>query len=95
MVADKLLRVLFADEATGNLDTKTSIEIMDVFQKLNDQGITIVIVTHELDLAHYAKRNIILRDGRRLSDEPVVERLSAVEEMKKLTEAQQAVQLEP
>ena len=87
--------VLFADEATGNLDTKTSIEIMDVFQKLNDQGITIVIVTHELDIAHYAKRNIILRDGRILSDEPVVERLSAVEEMKKLTEAQQAVQLEP
>ena len=87
--------VLFADEATGNLDSRTSIEIMEVFQKLNDQGITIVIVTHELDIAKYARRNIILRDGRVLSDEPVAERLSAVEEMRKLTEAHQAVQLAP
>ena len=87
--------VVFADEATGNLDSRTSIEIMEVFQKLNDQGITIVIVTHELDIAKYARRNIILRDGRVLSDEPVAERFSAVEEMRKLVEAQQAVQLEP
>jgi putative ABC transport system ATP-binding protein len=87
--------VLFADEATGNLDSRTSIEIMEVFQKLNDQGITIVIVTHELDIARYARRNIILRDGQVLSDEPVAERFDAVEELKKLIEAQQAVQLEP
>jgi len=87
--------VLFADEATGNLDSKTSIEIMDVFQKLNDQGITIVIVTHELDIAQYAKRNIIMRDGQILSDEPVGERLIATEEMRKLIEVQQAVQLTP
>ena len=87
--------VVFADEATGNLDSRTSIEIMEVFQKLNEQGITIVIVTHELDIAKYAKRNIVLRDGRVLSDEPVAERLNAVEELKKLIEAQQAVQLEP
>ena len=87
--------VLFADEATGNLDSRTSIEIMEVFQKLNAQGITIVIVTHELDIARYARRNIILRDGQVLSDEAVAERLNAVEEMKKLIEAQQAVQLEP
>ena len=85
--------ILFADEATGNLDSKTSIEIMDVFQKLNAQGITIVIVTHELDIAQYAKRNIIMRDGQILSDDPVAKRLNAVEEMKKLTEAHQAVQL--
>ena len=87
--------VLFADEATGNLDSKTSIEVMDVFQKLNEQGITIVIVTHELDIAKYAKRNIIMRDGQILSDEPVVKRLNAVEEMKKLLDAQIAVQLTP
>jgi putative ABC transport system ATP-binding protein len=87
--------VLFADEATGNLDSKTSIEIMEVFQKLNEQGITIVIVTHELDIAMYAKRNIVMRDGLVLSDEPVRLRLHAVEEMRKLTEAHQAVQLAP
>ncbi|MEI8309630.1 MAG: ABC transporter ATP-binding protein [Verrucomicrobiota bacterium] len=87
--------VVFADEATGNLDSRTSIEIMEVFQKLNEQGITIVIVTHELDIAKYAKRNIIMRDGRVLSDEPVSGRLNAAEEMTKLTEAQQAVQLTP
>ena len=61
--------VLFADEATGNLDSKTSMEIMGVFQKLNEEGITIIMVTHELDIAKYAKRNIIMRDGRVLSDE--------------------------
>ena len=87
--------VVFADEATGNLDSRTSIEIMEVFQKLNEQGITIVIVTHELDIAKYAKRNIIMRDGQVISDEPVGDRLSASEEMKKLTEAHQAVQLAP
>jgi putative ABC transport system ATP-binding protein len=87
--------VLFADEATGNLDTKTSMEIMEVLQTLNEQGITIVIVTHELDIARYAKRNIIMRDGRILSDKPVGERLNAVEEMRKLTEAQQVVHLTP
>lgn len=87
--------VLFADEATGNLDSRTSIEIMDVFQKLNDQGITIVIVTHEIDIAQYAKRNIIMRDGQILSDEKVRERLIATEEMRKLLETQQAGQLTP
>jgi len=87
--------VLFADEATGNLDTKTSMEIMEVLQALNEQGITIVIVTHELDIARYAKRNIIMRDGRILSDEPVGERLTAVEEIRKLTEAQQVAHLTP
>jgi len=87
--------VLFADEATGNLDSKTSVEIMAVFQKLNEQGITIVMVTHELDIAKYAKRNIIMRDGQVLSDESVNDRLDAGEEMKKILEAQQAVQLTP
>ena len=85
--------LLLADEPTGNLDSQTSIEIMGVFQKLNDQGITIVMVTHELDIASYTKRNIIMRDGKVVSDEPVRKRLSAENELRKLREAQQAVQL--
>src|SRR5437763_798496 len=64
-------QVLLADEPTGNLDSKTSVEVMGVFQKLNDAGITIVMVTHELDIAHYTKRNLILRDGVVVRDEPV------------------------
>ncbi len=85
--------MLLADEPTGNLDTQTSIEIMGVFQKLNDQGITIVMVTHELDIASYTKRNVIMRDGRIVSDLPVTDRLLATEELRKLREAQEAVQL--
>ncbi len=64
--------LLLADEPTGNLDSQTSIEIMGVFQKLNDQGITIIMVTHELDIARYTKRNIVLRDGRIVTDELVL-----------------------
>jgi putative ABC transport system ATP-binding protein len=86
-------KLLLADEPTGNLDTQTSIEIMGVFQKLNDTGITIVMVTHELDIASYAKRNIIMRDGRIISDQPVAVRLSAGVELDRLREAQKAVQL--
>jgi putative ABC transport system ATP-binding protein len=85
--------LLLADEPTGNLDSRTSIEIMGVFQKLNDQGITIVMVTHELDIAHYTKRNIVMRDGIVVSDSPVRERLVATEELRRLEEAHQAVQL--
>jgi putative ABC transport system ATP-binding protein len=64
--------ILLADEPTGNLDTHTSIEIMAVFQRLNAQGITILLVTHEPDIACYAKRIIELRDGRIVRDEPVI-----------------------
>src|SRR5213075_2874677 len=85
--------LLLADEPTGNLDSQTSIEIMGVFQKLNDAGITIVMVTHELDIARYTKRNIILRDGIILTDEPVKSRLNAENELQHLRKAQQAVQL--
>src|SRR5712692_7552821 len=60
--------LVLADEPTGNLDSQTSIEIMGVFQNLNSQGITVVMVTHELDIARYAKRNLIMRDGRTVSD---------------------------
>jgi putative ABC transport system ATP-binding protein len=85
--------LLLADEPTGNLDSQTSIEIMGVFQKLNDQGITIVMVTHELDIARYTKRTVILRDGRVLTDEPVRERLIAEAELRHLHQAQQAIKL--
>jgi len=85
--------LLLADEPTGNLDSQTSIEIMGVFQKLNEQGITIVMVTHELDIARYTKRNLIMRDGRLVSDTPVTERLNADTELRRLRDAQQAVQL--
>ena len=86
-------RLLLADEPTGNLDTQTSIEVMGIFQKLNAQGITIVMVTHELDIASYTKRNIVMRDGEVLTDQPVTKRLDAEEESRRLREAQKAIKL--
>jgi putative ABC transport system ATP-binding protein len=85
--------LLLADEPTGNLDSQTSIEIMGVFQKLNEQGITIIMVTHELDIARYTKRMVILRDGKIVTDEAVRDRLIAANELQKLRQAQQAVKL--
>jgi putative ABC transport system ATP-binding protein len=76
--------VLLADEPTGNLDSRTSVELMDVFQKLNDRGITIVMVTHEPDIASYAKRNIVMRDGKVQTDRPLTRRLLAPDEARKL-----------
>ena len=67
---------------------------MGVFQKLNDQGITIVMVTHELDIARYTKRNLIMRDGRIVTDTAVADRLSAETELQRLRDAQQAVNLD-
>ena len=61
--------VLFADEPTGNLDTKSSIEIMNLFTELSNEGITIVMVTHEDDIADYAKRHLVMRDGRLVKDD--------------------------
>ena len=86
-------QILLADEPTGNLDSKTSVEVMGVFQKLNDEGITIVMVTHELDIAHYCRRNLVLRDGRVVRDEQVTDRLLAAAELKKLQEAETAAKL--
>jgi putative ABC transport system ATP-binding protein len=85
--------LLLADEPTGNLDSQTSIEIMGVFQKLNNQGITLIMVTHELDIASYTRRNVILRDGVILSDKPVARRLDAEQELGRLKQAHAAVQL--
>ena len=87
--------LLLADEPTGNLDSSTSIEIMGIFQALNQRGMTIVMVTHELDIARYTQRMVVMRDGRIIRDERVNNRLKASEELDKLREEQQAVQLTP
>ena len=71
--------VILADEATGNLDTRTSFEILVLFQKLHAQGLTIIFVTHNPDIANYSSRNIQLRDGRVISDEQNTNILSAAE----------------
>lgn len=86
-------QVLLADEPTGNLDSRTSIEVMGVFQQLNEQGISIVMVTHELDIAHFCKRNLILRDGVVVRDEAVQNRSIAANELGKLKSAETAAKL--
>src|SRR5947199_1698120 len=68
---------VLADEPTGNLDSRTSIEIMGIFQQLNGRGITIVMVTHEQDIASYARRNVVMRDGIVLSDRVVTQRFAS------------------
>ncbi|KAF6614283.1 ABC transporter ATP-binding protein [Paenibacillus polymyxa] len=74
--------ILLADEPTGALDSKTSVEIMGIFQRLNDQGKTVVLVTHDQEVAEYAKRLIHFRDGRIEKDQPVEKRRMAAEEVK-------------
>ncbi len=66
--------ILFADEPTGNLDTKTGDEIMSIFQDLNDRGVTILLVTHEQDIARHAKRVVTIRDGLITGDEKITDR---------------------
>src|SRR5437016_2303559 len=73
--------LLLADEPTGNLDSRTSIEVMALFQELNDQGITVLLVTHEPDVAQYAKRIVEVRDGRILRDHPVENRRRAAADL--------------
>jgi putative ABC transport system ATP-binding protein len=70
--------MLLADEPTGALDTQTSLDIMGIFQKLNDEGITLIVVTHEPDIAEYAERRIVFRDGRVIEDAAVKSRRRAV-----------------
>jgi putative ABC transport system ATP-binding protein len=72
---------MLADEPTGNLDTHTSVEVMAVFQGLNSRGITVVLVTHEQDIAQYTKRNVVFRDGKILSDTPVTAPRIAAQEL--------------
>jgi putative ABC transport system ATP-binding protein len=67
-------KLILADEPTGNLDTKTSEEVMAVFQKLNDEGKTVVLITHEADIAEHARRSVAFRDGKLVEDRPVAKR---------------------
>jgi putative ABC transport system ATP-binding protein len=76
--------LLLADEPTGNLDSRTSVEVLALFQELNEQGITIVLVTHEPDIAQYASRIVEVRDGRIIRDHPVVGRRRAAEDLEQL-----------
>ncbi len=81
--------VVLADEPTGNLDSKTSVEIMGIFQKLNERGITIIMVTHEPDIAQYAKRNVVMRDGVVRNDFAVAQRLDAASQLQNWTNGAQ------
>ncbi|RCK79647.1 MAG: ATP-binding protein of ABC transporter [Candidatus Ozemobacter sibiricus] len=76
--------LILADEPTGNLDSRSSIEIMGIFQDLNAKGITIVLITHEPDISRFARRRILLKDGRLISDAPITDRLDAAEELANL-----------
>ena len=77
--------LILADEPTGNLDSRTSVEVMEIFQRLNrERGITLVLVTHEPDIAEYADRVIVFKDGKIKSDHPVEHRRNAAEELKNL-----------
>jgi putative ABC transport system ATP-binding protein len=76
--------ILLADEPTGNLDSRTSVELMEIFQSLNDRGLTIILVTHEHDIAQFAKRSIVFRDGKIRRDAAVVNRSVAGEVLKTL-----------
>ena len=86
--------ILLADEPTGNLDSRTSVEVMALFQELNAQGITILLVTHERDIAGCARRIIELRDGRIIRDEPVLDRRDAALELARLKEAEPLEEVE-
>ncbi len=77
-------RVILADEATGNLDTRTSYEIMALLQQLNDMGRTIIFVTHEADIARFMKRSVIFKDGHVIRKEPIANRANAMEVLKSL-----------
>jgi putative ABC transport system ATP-binding protein len=77
-------RIVLADEPTGNLDSRTSVEVMEVFQQLNENGITIILVTHEQDIAGFATRQIIFRDGKIKADKPVIAPRRASEVIKEM-----------
>jgi putative ABC transport system ATP-binding protein len=85
--------LVLADEPTGNLDTRTSIEIMGLFQELNDTGITLVMVTHEFDIAAYCKHIVVMRDGQVISDTQNENRRVARQEIATLNDAEQKAKL--
>jgi putative ABC transport system ATP-binding protein len=77
--------IILADEPTGNLDTRTSIEVMDIFQRLNlERGITVVLITHEMDIAEHGTRLVRFRDGRIQIDQQIKDRRMASDELKLL-----------
>jgi putative ABC transport system ATP-binding protein len=76
--------ILLADEPTGNLDSRTSVEILEILQNLNDKGLTIVLVTHEHDIAQFSKRVLVFRDGKIRKDDSVFHRPRAAEVLKTL-----------
>jgi len=76
--------VILGDEPTGNLDSRTSEEVMAIFQRLNREGKTVVLVTHEMDIAHHCHRVIRFKDGRVVADEPVESPIDAEEQLEKL-----------
>src|SRR4051812_30351500 len=82
--------ILLADEPTGNLDTRTSIEVMDIFQTLNrERGITVLLITHEMDIAEYGTRIVTFRDGQVVKDVPVTRRRLAQDELAALPQPQE------
>ena len=85
--------ILLADEPTGNLDTRTSIEIMGLLQELNHSGLTILMVTHELDIAGYCKRIVVMRDGQVISDSANTGPRVASAELAALGQAEKAARL--
>ena len=76
--------ILLVDQPTGNLDNRTSVEIMEIFQNVNDKGLTIVLVTHETRHRQFAKRVLTFRDGKIRKDGPVVSRPKATDVLKML-----------
>jgi putative ABC transport system ATP-binding protein len=85
--------VILADEPTGNLDSRTSLEIINIFQELNAAGMTVIMVTHELYMARFCKRILVVRDGTIVRDEPVTDRLYAPDELKIVKQEEEAARL--
>src|SRR5215470_9212750 len=81
--------VILADEPTGNLDSKTSLEIMDIFQGLNERGMTLIMVTHELNISRFCRRTLVIRDGHLVNDQPILERLRATEQLQRVLETEE------
>ncbi len=84
-------KVILADEPTGNLDTRTSMEIIQIFQLLNEEGITIVMVTHEDDIARTSKRGVVFKDGKVIQSEDTIDRIISTEQLKLLPETEEVL----